>query len=492
MKTSLVATARGLLLFGLILSACTQTERDPAAPDVEPAFAVVPSVVAKLYAIDFVAPAATGEAMNDAGDIAGYSYPDPGCGPFCLPPLQTVVWRGSTRIVLPGISGFQSTTVRSINAQAWVAGFAGVTGTTTRAVVWRPTSATTYSAINLGVLPGTTVSEAFGIDDLNRAVGWSTTGAIATTAGPFRWTLASGLVNLTTLGFPNDIPLAISPRGAVATPNFWYQLGNPGSVVKMPPTPQGFFPPGTFPTAINDAGDQARFLVATTAGQLKYLFRFHHEGTWQQISSAPTGNLSAYDVGSIDAARDITATVQSSGVVAPGPNGLAQPLTPLLSPAYQGAAVTRAGPINNSGQILASVLIGRDDRLVRLMPATRCAANCIRVSQLTMTGKFVQDPANPGRCVAGGPAFNRVTARVVVTDENAVRLAGARINGRFMDEYWTNAPVTGTTNSNGVVQFSRTGPCGVGAVTFLVERATLNARIFDRTVGVLTRFVIPQ
>jgi hypothetical protein len=48
-----------------------------------------------------VSTAATGVAMNAAGDVAGSSYPDPGCGPFCLPPLETVVWRAGQRIVLP-------------------------------------------------------------------------------------------------------------------------------------------------------------------------------------------------------------------------------------------------------------------------------------------------------------------------------------------------------------------------------------------------------
>src|SRR5512145_1406397 len=70
----------------------------PAAGlDREAGFAVVEDV----YVADFVAPAAFGAAMNDLGDVTGTSYPDTGCGPFCLPPLETVVWRGGVRIVLP-------------------------------------------------------------------------------------------------------------------------------------------------------------------------------------------------------------------------------------------------------------------------------------------------------------------------------------------------------------------------------------------------------
>jgi hypothetical protein len=69
--------------------------------------------VAGLYVADFVATAATGYAMNDAGDVVGTSYTDPGCGLFCLPPQEIVAWRGGNRIVLPGIPAFGRTSIRS-------------------------------------------------------------------------------------------------------------------------------------------------------------------------------------------------------------------------------------------------------------------------------------------------------------------------------------------------------------------------------------------
>jgi len=49
-----------------------------------------------------------------------------------------------------------------------------LSGTASRAVVWMP-SGLGYEAIDLGFLPGTTSSEALGIDDLGRVVGWATT-----------------------------------------------------------------------------------------------------------------------------------------------------------------------------------------------------------------------------------------------------------------------------------------------------------------------------
>jgi hypothetical protein len=156
---------------------------------------------------------------------------------------------------------------------------------------------------------------------------------------------------LSTQGFPDEQPLAISPGGTVATASAWYRLGEPQSVSFLPPPPQSFLV-GTYPTAINDDGDQARFLVNTGPENLVYLFRFHHEGTWQMLSGAGTGPLSVYGIGSINADRDVSATVQSTGVIAPGPDGVAEPLQNRLSPAYAGAPVGGGGPINASGQIL--------------------------------------------------------------------------------------------------------------------------------------------
>jgi len=141
----------------------------PALATGEAAPAVVPPT---MYSVQFVAAAATGVAMNASGDVAGTSYIDTGCGPFCLPPQDTVVWRGVQRIVLPQVPGLTGIYVTGINAQGWVSGLAGFPGTATHAIVWKPTG-NTYTAIDLGLLPGTTYSEAIGIDDTGRAVGWS-------------------------------------------------------------------------------------------------------------------------------------------------------------------------------------------------------------------------------------------------------------------------------------------------------------------------------
>jgi probable HAF family extracellular repeat protein len=443
--------------------------------------------VPTAYVADFVSTAAFGVAMNAGGDVTGSSYQDIGCGSTCLPPLDVVVWRGRQRIVLPEVPGLLGITVRSINAQGWVAGFAGFPNTLTHAVVWKP-NGNTYQAIDLGALPGTTISTATGIDDQGRVVGWSTTSNFPPNGSPFLWTESGGMVDLSAQGFPDDMPLALSPGGAVATQFTWYRLGDPTSVVPMPPPPQGFVIGGES-TAINDAGDQARFLISTSTQNLRYLFRFHHEGGWRQISFAGNGSV-PYGVGSITAAGDLTATVVGSAMIAYGPDGLAQPLTGLLSLAYPGSSVTRGGPMNGAGQVLASVMIGQSPRLVRLRPGEPCTSGCLRSSALQFQAVFVPDPADPEHCTP--QASNRALAAVTITSETGAPESGVAVRGRFLDDYWTNRSVSATTNADGVARFRFSGPACVGTIAFLVDRAEKGGLVLDKTVGILTRSAVPQ
>jgi hypothetical protein len=441
-----------------------------------------------IYALDLVSTAASGIAMNDAGDVAGTSYPDTGCGSACLPPLDTVVWKHGVRIVLPGLPGRPAIQVHGMNSSAWVIGSASPStpGFDDHAVVWKPVGAE-YEPIDLGVLPGTTMSVGIGIDNRNRAVGYSTTSGFPPTTKSFLWTQAGGLVDLTAAGFP-ETPVAISGGGTVATGGHWYVLGDPGSVTPLASPPAGFVVQST-PTAINNRGDQARFLVRTSAENLVYPFRYHHQGTWQQISFAGTGHLTPYGVGSITGRGDITATVRGAGVLSPGPNGLAQALGPMVSPAYGTVDVTVGGPISAKGEILTQVVVGRSQRLVRLVPVGGCSTDCVRVSGLEMRGTFIEDPNDPGHCTPD--ASDHVVAKVTVTDESGTLLRGVKVTGHFLDDYWLDQVVTGKTTSHGAIKFVHDGPACVGAVALLVTGAPGSGRTFDRTTGTLTDFVIP-
>ena len=277
--------------------------------------------------------------------------------------------------------------------------------------------------------------------------------------------------------------------------NQWYRLGDPNSVVTMAPQPRGFFPPGDDTVAINDAGDQARVLASTSGQFLRYLFRYHHEGVWQQIGFTGNGPLLP-NVGigfSINPAKDVTATDHREGVVAYGPDGLEQPLISLLSPAYQGAVVTAAGPMNSSGQILAQVMIGRSPRLMRLVPPPGCPTICMKVNTLQISGEFIDDPNNPGHCTPY--AQDHVVVDLQLTSTAGAPLQSVLVRGRFLDDYWMNEPVSGVTNANGRVSLVHDGLACVGAVAFLAESAipvtARGPKGLDKTVGILTGSVIP-
>ena len=439
---------------------------------------VTPEGIASIYVVDFVSTAAFGAAMNEAGDVTGSSYPDPGCGSTCLPPLETVVWKGGRRIVLPNLPGLSGATGNGLNNLGWVCGFGGLLGFG-HAAAWKP-NGSTYTAIDMGLLPGTTNSSAIGLDDNNRAVGYSATASGSKT--PFLWTEAGGMVDLTTQGFPGEIPLGINAGGTVATIGHWYRFGDPASVTALTAPPPSFLLEGSA-VGINDAGDQARFLVNTGPENLVYPFRYNHDGTWQQIGFSGTGHLSSYGVGSINNAKDITATVQSIAQIAAGPNGLLQNVAPLISPAYGGGELSSIGPINASGQILAEMIIGQSECLVRLVPSQPCTNNCIQVTSIQITGR------GPARCDQGSA---EVKVKVTVRDELGLPLSGVRVTGHFFDDYWLDETVVGNTNSNGQVMFRHVGPPCVGAIAFLVTDArTRLGRTFDRTTGILTNYVIP-
>lgn len=479
---------RAILFVFLALASLSSGTPGLAASEKSNQQAIFPT--SPQYTVEFVSTAASGIAMNDAGVVTGISYPDPGCGSFCLPTQETVVWRGSERIVLPGIPGLSGITVSSINNQGWIAGYAGFPGTTTHAVVWVP-DGSTYQAIDLGTLPGTSTSYAVGIDNQGRVIGWSSTLNFPPQGSPFLWTEAGGMIDLTALGYPDEAPLAISPAGAVATPGYWYRLDDPSSVVSMSAVPQGFYPPGTYATAINDLGDQARFLISTGGQNLAYLFRYQHAGTWQKLSNLGNGNLLPFGIGSINNAGTITATLQGNAVIAHGPTGLARPLSAYLSPAYRDVSVTLGGPMNGAGDILAKVIIGRSQRLVRLVLDAGCSGGCMRVNALTVTAEFIQDPQNPGLCFEGGSMYNQANATVTVKNRAGVPLSGVTVSGRFLDDYWTDAPVSGITNQQGVVSFDYSGLCGVGAIAFLVDDLDKAGMTFEKMWGSLTGWDIP-
>jgi hypothetical protein len=182
--------------------------------------------------------------------------------------------------------------------------------------------------------------------------------------------------------------------------------------------------------------------------------------SWQQIWPGPV-LYGAVGHGGINPTATSRATMNGVGLIAPDPTAGPAAVS-RVSPAYTGNVlpdtilVPTGGPINDAGQILARMVIGRSPRLVRLVAAEPCPSGCIRVLSIQMTGQMIGDP--PGQCTP--QAFNRVTATVRVAQDTGGPLARAIVSGRFLDDYYLDAPATGTTAFNSTVSVHEGPACG--------------------------------
>lgn len=445
--------------------------------------------LAQMVAIDFIATAASATVMSPDGRVvAGTVSLPPACS-GCAPTFNVpAIWADGRRQLLDLPAGTATISFAGISPQGWVAGSAmSLDSTRGRAMLWRP-AGDSFQALDLGTLPGDEGATIAGIDHQHRVFGTSSTWFVSAT--PFVWTSEAGMSSLVEAGYPAESPSAVSPGGTIATPTLTYRYGDPGSVEAVAPAPSGYYGPSFALTgAVNDAGVRAAFLLSTTSQSLRYLARYGADAGWQ-VLSGPTGSSSSFGVGDIDPAGTITGTVLSTGVRAGGPDGLAISLAAYVSPAYGPTSVTYGGDQGDDGSIVAGVFVGRSARLARLVPVQPCEGACLRVDSLAMTGRMNSERGQPGQCT--DLARNRVTAQLLVTDENGTPLRGATVRGRFLDDHYLDAPVTLVTNRKGIATARHEGPACVGAVAFLVDDVSAGARRLDRTTGVLTSYVIPQ
>ncbi|MBQ0945253.1 hypothetical protein KAK07_18085 [Ideonella sp. 4Y16] len=446
-----------------------------------------PLTHAQTLAIEFIDTAASGQAMNGAGQVLGTRQVWPCGNPAnCAPVFETSVWRAGQRLVLGAPVG-RIADPHALGADGSVVGTVTDFNVNFAASRW-VFDGTSYQRQDLGALPGTTQSVATGIDDSGRVVGWSITPFISQKA--FVWTSTGGLVDLATLGGPSDPPRGISPGGRVITNTLHYTLDQPASTTALPAPPPGFRGPNGWEFRINDQGDLGGFLGDTTGSAPRYLFRWRAGlGQWQQLSPLSNStSTSNWGVGRIDAAGGISATVRGAGLFAAGPDGLADSLSARLSVAYPDSSVLRAAD-HVGDSFLAQVGIGRAARLVRLVPAAACTSGCAKVQTLTMVGRFINDPNAPGSCTP--KAKNKVSATLSVVDENGAALPNVRVQARYLDDYDLSTAVSGRTDAAGQVVFKHAGPACRGAITLLVESVKASGRRFDRTQGTLSGYVIP-
>ena len=450
----------------------------------------------QTYAIDFLATAATGAAMDPGGRVvAGLVGLPPACE-GCPPSFDVpAIWAGGTRHLLELPAAGTYVTFAGISAQGWVAGAvmrADSTGGAGRLWVPRP-DGSGYDARPLGVLPGYEDAMPAGIDARNRVFGLARTWFVG--EAPFVWSEDAGMQDLRALGYPAEPPVAVSPEGTVATSSLSYRFGEPGSVTAVTPPPPGFHGmPSALTGAVNDAGTRASFLLSTsgTPSGYRYLAR-HTEGSGWQVLAGPVIAGQPFGIGSVDPAGTVTASLKQVAYRAAGPTGPATPVANLISAAYGApgtVAASVAGDQADDGSFLASVLIGRSMRLVKLVPVQPCVGSCMRVASLELNGRMIPAPGQPGQCVPG--ASNQVRVRLVVSTPTGQPVRGATIRGRFLDDEHADVAVTLTTNVLGRASAGYAGPACVGAVAFLVDGVERPGLELDRTVGSLASYVVPR
>jgi len=446
---------------------------------------------AQTYAIDYIASASSGHAMDRLGRVVvGTTTLPPVCG-GCPPSFDIpAIWAGGRRQLLAVPDGAAYLDFAGINAQGWIAGSAmRLDATGGAGYVWVPRpDGSGHDPQPIGQLAGFEDAMPAGIDDDGRVFGLARTWFVA--QDPFVWDPAEGLRSLSALGYPAEAPAAVSPAGVVATPTLTYRFGDPASVQAVAPAPDGYklnlSTPGG---AVNDAGVRAGFLIGTTSSAPRFLARYSDAGGWQ-VLAGPVSASTRYDVGTIDIGGTLTARLINTGYVAFGPDGGAQALTGLMSAAYREPTVVDAGSRADDGRILASVTVGRSTRLAQLVPVQPCGAGCMTVATLTVSGRMVSAPGQPGQCVDG--ARNDVTARLTVLDDAGQPVPGATVRGRFLDDEFLDQPVTLKTSRRGSAVARHSGAACVGAVAFLVDGVDKAGLTLDRTRGQLSEYVIPQ
>lgn len=417
--------------------------------------------------------------MSGAGHIAGINYPDG----------QPFVWTPSGGVVvLPTPTGARNPNVVGVNSSGWVAG-ALVANGTTLGVVWQPT-ATGYTMVTLPRPTDLGPPMPIAIDDASRVIGsagvpgkpWSY---------PFLWTADGGSVSLVSLGYPTDLPTSISPTtGWVATPTSAYRLGDPATVVPLPPAPASFS--YVYTHAIADDGD--RFVLAQRPSSMyaARLFRVDAQtATWIDLWGSDIYSW-FHGVTDVNARGDMVGFRNYSAEVSWAPGAPSVNLQTRLAGGYTGVPTDSYAPMLLSGaagisdtrEVLASASLGNSGRMVRLTPTGPCtAATCLQVSALTVGG------TQPSTCTTGATYTASGTATVRDQSGRAVPKATVRV---LLIGGNTTVVTTTTTDRKGVAKFSgKLETCG-GTVTAFVDDVTLAGAELDRSVGILGRSALPS
>ncbi len=449
-----------------------------------PAQAATPA--APTYAVRLLPmPFASSIDVSSAGHVAGVGTPKP-TSPGVTTPF---VWSaGSGMTTLPVPTGATNVIVAGVNSDGWVTGTVQPASGPVQGVVWRPAGAA-YEMVVLPTPAGLGAPVPVAIDDSGRIVG--SAGVLGT---PFRraflWSPTGGSVDLTTLGYPADAPVAMSRSGWVATPTSAYRLGDPASIIPLPALPS----PGQMPYTLGIADDGDRFVrgLYPSSQYSAMLLRLDAQtGTWTQLWSAPVATP-FNDLADVNALGDAVGFIAQTATVSWAPGDLATGLPPYLAggyaarpgDAYPGLSFTSASGISDGRDIVANANTGNNaGRLVRLTPTTACTVGtCLRVTALTVGG------TTPSTCTPG--ATYTASGSATVTDQFGAPARGVSVSVGLLSGSST-VYTTVVTDRKGIAKFTgKLGTCE-GTVTALVDDVVRTGATFDRTVGTLVRSALP-
>lgn len=186
----------------------------------------------------------SGQSINSSGQVAGYS--------FSATSQAATVWNGVTPTALQNLPGTNFGNAVAINNSGQVAGASYVSGPASPfATVWNGTTATALPG-----LAGTTYSSAFGINSTGQVVGASYTSG-GTALGTL-WTGSAPTALGLLAGATSNTGLSINASGVVAG----YSTGSAGNMIAtvwsgLVPTGLGTLPGGTNSVAyaINSLGE---------------------------------------------------------------------------------------------------------------------------------------------------------------------------------------------------------------------------------------------
>ncbi|MDZ7813895.1 MAG: hypothetical protein U5L74_12675 [Ideonella sp.] len=440
---------------------------------------------AQTLVLDLVDANATPLSVNAQGHILGYQQSWP-CGnpTLCAPETHPTIWREGLALRLPTQAGLYAAPA-ALSPSGMVVGSLTDYGSNAKAVVWQLSGAS-YTLQELGQL-GLAQSAATAIDAQERVIGYALTPLMSTK--PFVWTAASGMTDLSTLGYPASRPWRISPQGWVVADDHRYRLGDPSTVSSLPAPPTGYRAPTGQSLRVNDSGDLAGIMQTTSASsKLGGMHRWLQTTQQWQALDDPLP-LRSIGVSSLESDATVLGAGLGGAILAQGPSGQPQALQDRLSPAYTSLGLISTVGRDAQGRHVVAITLGTVARMARAVEAGPCSGACLRVGPLSISGTFISDPADPGSCTR--KARQKVQTVATLTDAAGKPQAAVTVKGRYLDSYGLNQTVTGKTNTQGKVTLSHSGPACRGTITLLVESATKKQWRFDRTVGSLNASVIP-